>query len=236
MNLARHHAPGAVADAVAVRGQADLIALVEIHEAVGDLAQRQRIGGEEVLLDADAQHQRAAAARADQGAGLGFGDDGECVGAFQPGQGGGQRGGQILAPAHQIMHQVGDHLGVGLGMELIAGGFQLGAQVAVVFDDAVVHHRDGPGAVRMRVGLAGLAVGGPARVGDAELAGKGRALHVFGQQCDLAGVAAALQAVAAQNRHARGVVAAIFEALQAFQKNRCHIALGRRRDDAAHDQ
>jgi hypothetical protein len=44
----------------------------------------------------------------------------------------------------QVRHQVRDHLGVGLAGEHVALGLQLGAQLLVVLDDAVVHQRDAP--------------------------------------------------------------------------------------------
>jgi hypothetical protein len=42
------------------------IAFFQVHEAVSDLAQGQLVGGEEVLTQAQADHQRAATARGDQ--------------------------------------------------------------------------------------------------------------------------------------------------------------------------
>ena len=42
----------------------------------------------------------------------------------------------------QLVHQMGDHLGVGLALEHIAPGLQPGAQFVMVFNDAVVHQRN----------------------------------------------------------------------------------------------
>jgi hypothetical protein len=41
----------------------------------------------------------------------------------------------------EAIHQVGNDLGVGLAQKLVALGLQRGAQLVVVFDDAVVHQR-----------------------------------------------------------------------------------------------
>ena len=77
---------------------------------------------------------------------------------------------------------MGQHLGVGLAGELVALALEHGAQLVVVFDDAVVHHGHAAGTLRVRgVGVlpramaevrVGVvhgrrAVGGPAGVGDA---------------------------------------------------------------------
>jgi hypothetical protein len=71
-----------------------------------------------------------------------------------------------------LVDAVRDHLGVGLGGEEITRRLQLGAQLVVVLDDAVVDdgktvRRD----VRMGVALGGDAVRGPAAVvGEASIA------------------------------------------------------------------
>ena len=51
--------------------------------------------------------------------------------------------------------------------------FELGAELAVVLDDAVVDDDDGACTMRVRVSLGGLAVGRPARVADAEMPSSG---------------------------------------------------------------
>ena len=69
-----------------------------------------------------------------------------------------------------LLNQVGNDLGVGLGNKLVALRGQLPLQLEIVFDDAVVHHDDAPGAVavRMCVLFRGPAVRCPARVSNAE--------------------------------------------------------------------
>ena len=65
---------------------------------------------------------------------------------------------------------MGDYLAVGLRAKPVTGVRQLNAEVKVVFDDPVVNYRHA--AVRARVGMGvrdgDTAVGGPARVGDAD--------------------------------------------------------------------
>ena len=62
------------------------------------------------------------------------------------------------------------HFGVGLREKYMALGLQFGAQGQIVFDDAVVHHGHRPVSVEMRMGihLRRLAVGGPARMANAQ--------------------------------------------------------------------
>jgi hypothetical protein len=50
---------------------------------------------------------------------------------------------------------------------MVAGLAELFAQLLEILDDAVVHHRDLVGGVRMGVVLARTAMSGPARVTDA---------------------------------------------------------------------
>ena len=68
--------------------------------------------------------------------------------------------------------ELGDGFGVGFGGEFLAVALQLGAQLGVVFDDAVMDDGDARGAVRVGVAFGGRAMGGPARVADAGGAGE----------------------------------------------------------------
>ena len=58
---------------------------------------------------------------------------------------------------------------------------QLAAQFFEVFDDAVVHHGQPAGDVRVGVALGGHAVGGPAGVGDADVGGAWRRIGLRGK-------------------------------------------------------
>ena len=64
---------------------------------------------------------------------------------------------------------MGDDLGIGLGDEGVAFFRQLTLQFQVVFDDAVMHHHDAPGAVAVGMGVlfGRPAMGGPTGVADA---------------------------------------------------------------------
>ena len=122
-----------------------------------------------------------------------------------------------------LLHQVGDDFGVGLGLESVAFVLQLLFQGQVVFNDAVVHHDDVALAIAVRVGvfLGGAAVRGPASVADAEGPIDGVHADGFLEVTQLAlGAADGEMSVVAVDRESRGIVSAIFEALQAFQNDR----------------
>ena len=121
---------------------------------------------------------------------------------------------------------------------------QFGAQLFVVFDDAVVYQRDPsrrvgccvrPGReVRVCVGDGRRAVRGPARVRDA-----GAGLDVLGRDLGLEfghprRAACAPQLAALVHCHTARVVAAVLEPLQAFDEDRNDVARADRADDATH--
>ena len=78
----------------------------------------------------------------------------------------------FLAAVEGRADQVGENLGVGLGLENMAFLFELGPEREVVFDDAVVHKHEAPAVVEMRMSVlvGDAAMGGPARMTDAKLA------------------------------------------------------------------
>ena len=118
-----------------------------------------------------------------------------------------------------VFDEVGDDLGVGFGDELVALGDEGVLEGEVVFDDAVVDDDEGAGAVAVGVGVffGGAAVGGPAGVADAEGAVDGGVGDDGFEVAELAGGAAEGEAFGATGYgDAGGVVAAVFEAAQAF--------------------
>jgi hypothetical protein len=66
--------------------------------------------------------------------------------------------------------------GISLGFKPIADGGKFAAQLAKIFDDAVMHHRHAARLVRMGIGHRGRAMRGPAGVADAGLA-RERLMH-----------------------------------------------------------
>ena len=222
----------------AIAGQLRDISLLEINEAVGYLAEGGGIGSDEVLADADTDNERHVAAGDDDAVWLGPVDHAQAIGAAQPAHCSGGCLEQATAAALQrLVDQVGDDLGVGFAGEAVAGAAQFPAQLFVVFDDAVVDEGDAAaGAVGMGVGSGDSAVGRPAGVGDAEIAGGAAFFRRRGQLGDLAHCFdrgdTSLRFI--DQSDAGGVIAAVFEPFQPFEEDIGDIAPGDRADYAAH--
>ena len=132
--------------------------------------------------------------------------------------------------------EVGQDLRVRLGTENVPRREQVVLQLGVVLDDPVMDHRETPGAVevRVRVGVGGLAVRGPARVGDADVAGGGVSLDEVGQRLDAALALARLDLAAVDGGQPGRVIAAVFEPAQAVEQDRGGGGFADVADDAAH--
>src|SRR5207237_9617369 len=131
------------------------------------------------------------------------------------------------------MHQVGDHLGIGVGGELVANGGETRAHGVVILDDAVVHDRDAAGIVRMGVALGRHAVRRPARVADADGAREPVLQPELRQLCNPAAGAKPLQA-AVDDRDAGRVVDAVLKAPQTLDEDRHDVTARYRCDDSTH--
>ena len=109
----------------------------------------------------------------------------------------------------------------------------------IVFDDAVVDDDEGAGAVAVGVGVLfrRAAVGGPTGVADAEAAGDGALGDDGFEVAELAGGAAEFEAVARTgDGDAGGIVAAVFEAAQAFDDDGDRGLRTDVTDDSAHSR
>ena len=219
--LAAHHSP---------------VAVLEIGDGIGEGRQRNGVGAEIHLALAMADGERRAVARADDQVFLAAEHDGErerALELLQRRMRGLDRRQALLQLARDEM---GDDLGVGLRRELVAVGDQRGAQLGEVLDDAVVDDGDVAGEMRMRVGLVGNAVGGPAGVADAD-----RAFERLGGQPalqidELALGAAAAEPAVVDGGDAGGIVAAIFEPLQRIDDQRRNGRAPDNPDNPAHAQ
>ena len=144
---------------------------------------------------------------------------------------------QVGASRERGVDEVRDHLGVGVGIEAVARGFQFGAQLGVVLDDAVVHHRDAlVRHVRVRVDRVRHAVRGPARVRDAGAAGDRLRFVQRFELAHLALGAHAREAPVLEHRDTGRIVAAVLECLEAGDQHRNDIATGDGSNDSAHGQ
>src|SRR5215212_6468843 len=125
-------------------------------------------------------------------------------------------------------------LGVGFSFEHRAVFLKRSAQLAEILDDAVVDNGDAIGRMRMRVGLGRLAVRGPTGVADAGMAAQRLGLQSFFEVLEFAFGATALDVVAFQSRHARGIVTAIFQALERIYQLLRDWTAPENPDNAAH--
>ena len=141
---------------------------------------------------------------------------------------------RVEAAFHVGIDQVGDHLGIGVGDELAPLRLQLGPELAVVLDDAVVDHGDAAGGVRVGVGFAGLAMRGPAGVPDANCAADGAPGDQAFELDELALGAAKLDQAVGERRETGRIVAAVFEAPQPVEDVRRRLIRARDADDSAH--
>ena len=137
------------------------ISLLEIRHALGYRRKRTRVRRKKVIVLSDADQERAARASADDAARLARGDRRDRIRAAKLCHRLAHCGQQVAVVMR--VDEMGDHLGVGLGNELITLLLQPGAQRLEVFNDAVVHHRDLVVAnMRMRVDGCRGAMGRPA--------------------------------------------------------------------------
>ena len=143
----------------------------------------------------------------------------------------------VIGPAallHLVGHEMRHHLGVGLGRELGAAGFELGAQFGEILDDAVVDDRDLVGRMGMGIDLVGTAMGRPAGMADAD----GARQRLLGEPdleiAQLAFGAAAGQVAGLQRRDPGQVIAAVFQPLQGIDHARRDRLAAEDSDDSAH--
>ena len=162
------------------------VALVEIGDGGREWRERESVGAEIDALVAPADGERRTAPRADQKIVFALEKKGERKGALEPLQR--RRDGffRRRAIAQLVGDEMGDGLGVGLARKDMAFRRQLGAQLAEIFDDAIMNHRDAVVGVRMGVVLGGAAMRRPARVADADGAGERRGGELFFEVLELA--------------------------------------------------
>ena len=133
-----------------------------------------------------------------------------------------------------------DGLGIGLRFELVAVRLKAGAQLLVVFDDAVVHNCDLALAaeMRMRVAVGRLAVSRPAGVADA--AGAVERCLVLADFCfEVCNAAARLydtQTVLRKCSNTGGVIAAVFQAVKTLDQNGERVLASRETNNSTHNQ
>ena len=162
-----------------------------------------------------------------------FADHADRIGARQFGHRQTRGGEQIARLTKVQFDQVNNDFGVGLGCKGKTQPGQSAAQSFVIFDNPVMHHRQTGADVRMRIGLRGRAVRGPARVCNAEVTMSMDGSAFFGQRGDAPHAAHALQSTI-DGDQTRRIVAAIFQPPQPFKQDGNDVTLRHRADYATH--
>ena len=152
----------------------------QVDDLVGEAGHRRGVAGDEVFARAHADHQRRAQPGGDNHLRPVAEDDRQAVGAVELRQGmldgGDQR--PVLGRRHVLDRrlplqatgdQVGDHLGIGVGAELVALLHERPLDRLEILDDAVMDQGQHavPSQMGVRVDVGGHAVGGPAGMADA---------------------------------------------------------------------
>lgn len=226
-----------VDDPAARQLQVDHVAFFQVNDLVGRAGQRHGVGGNKVFTIAQADDQGRALARGHHAVRFVAAEDGDRIRAVEAFHGL-LHGIEQVAVVH-VLDQVGDHFRVRLALEDVTQGRQFGAQLVVVFDDAVMHQRHAGvlfrrGKVGVRIEVDRRAMRGPARVRDARETAQaffGDLLFQFGHA---RGGTRTLQTAIGVQRDAAGIVAAVLQAFQAFDQDGGNVTLRYRADDAAH--
>ena len=137
-----------------------------------------------------------------------------------------------------LADQVGQNLGIGGGLELVAGSEQTRLQPFVVFDDAVVDDGDSTGLieVRMRIDVGRGTMSGPAGMADAGMAGGGGLKQKRRDSfVDAPLFFADLERVPVENGDARAVIAAVFEPAQPVDDDRRRLVISNIANNSAHN-
>jgi len=218
----------------AVPVDADIVALLQIADLLGEGPDRQGVRAQIHLALAPADDQRTAPPRTQDQPVLALDQHRQRIGAGQLVQHRLEGDQRVVVAAQFAVQQMGDDLGVGLAFEDMTFGRKVRLQLGEILDDAVVDQHDPAGFVRVGVGRGGGAVGGPAGVADAD-----GGVQRFGGQhslqlANLALGAAAFDAPVDQGRNACGVIAPVFQPLQAVDQTGNRRAYARHTDDAAH--
>jgi hypothetical protein len=115
--------------------------------------------------------------------------------------------------------EVGQHLGVGFGLENVTLALQFGAELQVILNHAIMHQHDASALVGMRVGIlpGHRTMRGPAGMADTAVAVHRLVGHQLRQILDAADRFADLERPIVAQSKPRRIIAAIFQTAQTIQ-------------------
>jgi hypothetical protein len=193
------------------------VAFLEEYHVPGIGKERGDVRGEQVLFLAEADYEGRVLARRDYALRVVGRNDAQGVRAADLGKRLLYGGKQV--PFEVAFYQMGDYLGVGLGLEDMALAEKLFFKLEVVLDYAVMNYDDTSRAVGVRVGilLGGLAVRRPPGMADAYLPFKGVQRHYLRELVQFPHAPAQVYAVRRHHGYTGRIVAPVFEAAQPVQ-------------------
>ena len=211
------------------------VAILEEDDAAGVRQHRRHVRSQEHLVLPEPDDRGHVHPGTDHAVGLALVDDRQRIGTVGPPQGRADGLGEVAVVG--LLHEMGDGLGIGLRAEHVTGRLELGAQLDEVLDDAVVDDRQLPGAVHVGMGIeiVGATMRGPAGMAQS---GRGRGCITFerlAQHRELAGPLLDEEiAGPGDEGDTSRVVAAILQAGEPLQQQRCCFVMADVADDAAH--
>ena len=210
------------------------VAVLEEDDVARPGHERDGVRGDEVLALPETEHDRRSRTRGDEHARLAARRHEHGVGAGELADGRAHRGEEVSR--ERGFDLVGEHLGVGLAREAVAGGGERRLALREVLEDAVVDDDDLAAAVRLRVrvGLGRPPVRRPARVPDSGAARRGAAGELLDEVAELSGRPVDREVAVGERGDPGRVVAAVLEPLQPVEQERAGLTGSDVSNDAAH--
>ena len=237
LHVALHFAAVQVHDGIAAAFYLDDVIVVEVHDLLrvvddcGNIARE-----EEFRVVPDTEDERGSAAGADERVGFVATDDTETEGPFNQSE---SLENRLLEVALVVAgDKVGYHFGISLGLELDAFRGELCLEARVVLDNAVVDNGNlaVEAGVRVCILFGRCTVGGPAGVGDADIAFNRVVLELLFEGADLARCADRFDLAAVDKGDARAIVATVFEFLESADQDGERFVLADVADYSAHSK
>ena len=140
-----------IKDLDAVGGDEGDLAVVHIRHVARMLDERGNIGGDEIAAVTVAEEQRRILARGDEAVGYIPADDAQRVSALDAVEHAVDRGHEVPAAVIEILKQLRDDLGIGLGAEMHALRNEKFLYLNIVFYNAVMDNGDFSSLAQLRV-------------------------------------------------------------------------------------
>ena len=210
------------------------VALFQIGDFLCQRRERQRIRTQIGFAVAIARNQWAAEARANQKIGKCAKRNRKCKGTAQAGQHGLHGIGRCMASLHLFRHQMRNNLCIGFAFKCPPAGDKFIAQLLEIFDNAIVHERDFARRMGMRIARGRRAMGGPARMRDANITRRIVRFQNIDKVRKLALCPATDELTIMHGAHTGGVITPILHPLQPIDQPVRNSRFANNSDNSAH--